>query len=120
MALLDEAVLHRLVGDPALMAAQLARITELASTGRKAAVQVIPYEAGAYSVADINFTLLEFGDPVLPPVVFVEGLVTHQYYERAVDVARYRESIEYIRDSALSPRDSVQRLTEMHETYAAG
>ena len=117
--LLDEAVLRRLVGDPALMAAQLVRIMELASSG-KAAVQVIPYESGAYSVADINFTLLEFGDPVLPPVVFVEGLVSHQYYERAADVARYRESIEYIRDSALSPRDSVQCLAGIHKTYATG
>jgi transcriptional regulator with XRE-family HTH domain len=114
--LLDEAVLHRLVGGPALMAVQLAKITELASTG-KATVQVIPYEAGAYSVADISFTLLEFGEPVLPPVVYVEGLVTSQYYERGADVARYRESVEYIRDSALSPRDSVQRLAEIHETY---
>jgi hypothetical protein len=73
---------------------------------------------------DLNLSpyqpLLEFNEPVLPPVVFVEGLVGSPYCERPVDVARYRESIENIRDSALSPRESEQRLLEMQKTYAVG
>jgi hypothetical protein len=40
------------------------------------------------------------------------------YYEKPADVARYRESIEYICDSTLSPRDSVWRLTDIQKTYA--
>lgn len=114
---MDEAVLYRQVGSPALMAAQLEKVLELAISG-KAAVQIIPFDAGAYSVSDVNFTLLEFGEPSLGPVVFVESLATHQYHERAADVTRYRESIEYIRDSALSPRDSVRRMAEMRNSYA--
>jgi transcriptional regulator with XRE-family HTH domain len=117
--LLDEAALRRPVGGPKVMAAQIGKILELASA-EKLKVQVIPYEIGAYSVADISFTLLEFSEPLLTPIVFVEGLSSSQYYERQIDIARYRESIEYIRDSALSPRDSVQHLIEMHETYTAG
>jgi transcriptional regulator with XRE-family HTH domain len=116
--LLDEAALRRPVGGPALMAAQIAKILEVSAAGR-VRMQLIPFAAGAYSVADLNFTLLEFSEPVLPSAVFVEGLVGHQYYERPVDVARYRESIENIRDSALSPRDSEQLLLEMQKTYAA-
>ena len=84
------------------MAAQIGKILELSAAG-KVRMQLIPFDAGAYSVADINFTLLEFSEPVLPPAVFVEGLVGSPYYERPMDVARYRESIENIRDSALSP-----------------
>ena len=117
--LLDEAALRRPVGGPALMAAQIAKLLDLSAAG-KARVQLIPFEAGAYSVADVSFTLMEFSEPVLPPVVYVEGLAGGQYHERQVDVARYRESIENVRDSALSPRDSEQRLLEMQETYAAG
>lgn len=116
--LLDEAALHRPVGSPTLMAAQIAKILELSAAG-KVRTQVVPFSIGAYSVADISFTLLEFSEPVLPPVVFVEGLVGSQYYERPVDVAHYRESIEYMRDSALSLRDSERRLLEIQETYAA-
>jgi transcriptional regulator with XRE-family HTH domain len=116
--LLDEAILHRPVGSPALMVAQIDKILELASSG-KATAQIIPFQAGAYSVADISFTLLEFSEPFLSPVVFVEGLAGSQYYERPVDVARYRETIEYIRDSALNPRDSIQRLIDVRTNYVA-
>lgn len=117
--LLDEAVLRRPAGGPSLMAAQIQKILDLAFSG-KVTVQIIPFETGIYSVADISFTLLEFGEPFLPPVVFVEGLVSSQYYERAAEVARFRESVEYIRDSALSPRETMQRLVDAHTTYAAG
>jgi transcriptional regulator with XRE-family HTH domain len=116
--LLDEAALQRPVGSPALMAAQIEKILDLSASG-KVRVQVVPFSFGAYSVSEIGFTLLEFSEPMLSPIVFVEGLVANQYYERPVDVARYRESIELIRDSALSPRDSEKRLLEIQETYAA-
>jgi len=117
--LLDEAALRRPTGGPAVMAAQIAKLLELSAAG-KVRVQLIPFAAGAYSAADISFTLLEFGEPMLPPVVYVEGLAGGQYYERQVDVASYRESIENIRDSALSPRESERQLLEMQQTYAAG
>lgn len=115
--LLDEAVLRRPVGGPALMAAQLQNILDLASSG-KVTVQIVPFSSGAYSVADISFTLLEFSETMLSPVVFVEGLIANQYYERENDVARFRESIENIRDSALNPRASIQLLTDAQQTYA--
>ena len=117
--LLDEAALRRPVGGLALMSTQIGKILELSAAG-KVRVQLIPFAAGAYSVADISFTLLEFNEPVLPSVIYVESLVSGGYYERPVDVARYRESIENIRDSALSPRESEQRLLDMQKTYAVG
>jgi transcriptional regulator with XRE-family HTH domain len=117
--LIDEAVLRRPVGSPALMTAQIAKLLELSAAG-KVRIQLIPFEAGAYSVGDISFTLLEFTEPVLPPVVYVEALAGNQYHERPVDVARYRESIENVRDSALSPRETEQRLVDIQKTYAAG
>jgi Domain of unknown function (DUF5753) len=117
--LLDEAALRRPVGGPELMGAQIAKLLKLSTAG-KVRLQLIPFEVGAYSVADMSFTLLEFSEPVLSPIVYVEGLAGSQYYERPVDVARYRESLENVRDSALSPRESEQRLLEMQKTYAAG
>lgn len=114
--LLDEAVLRRPVGGPAVMAGQLDKLFAMASSG-KATIQVLPFEIGPYSVADIGFTLFEYSDPAMSPMVFVEGLTNFMYYERPADVARFRESIEYIRDSALTPRDSVQLLTEARNSY---
>lgn len=115
--LLDEAVLHRRVGGAAVMAAQLDRVLELEQDG-KATVQVIPFDVGAHASQDSNFVLLEFDQPEpLPPVVYVESLTNQMYQERKPDIARYREAVEYLRDAALSPRDSVLRLTAMREVY---
>ena len=117
--LLDEAVLHRLVGSPAIMVAQLDKVLELARQA-KVTFQVIPFDAGAPAAQDSNFVLFEFEDnPSLSPVVFVEGLAGNQYIERAADIARYREAIEYLRDSALNPRDSNARVHEARRSYAA-
>jgi transcriptional regulator with XRE-family HTH domain len=115
-AVIDEGVLRRPVGGTELMAAQLDRIFELVNTD-KATVQVIPFEVGAYAVSDSNFVFLEFSESPQSPIVYVEGLASGQYYERPADVDLYRESVESLRDSALSPRNSVQFLETMREAY---
>jgi len=115
--LLDEAVLHRPVGGPKIMAAQLGKILE-AERLRKATIQVIPFSIGVHAALDSNFVLLEFDNgPNILPIVFVEGLTGNQYLERKAEVARYREAIEYLRDAALTPRDSVQRVAEIQAAY---
>jgi transcriptional regulator with XRE-family HTH domain len=114
--LLDESVLHRQIGGPVVMAAQLDRILELAHD-QKVAVQVIPFEVGAYDATDSNFVYLEFDNPSLRDIVFVEGLVSQLYHERPAEADRYRESIENLRDLALSPRDSASLITEIRRKY---
>jgi len=117
---LDEAVLVRRVGDPALMARQLDKVLDAVSSN-KATVQVISFDVGVHGSQDSNFILFELEEGSgHPPVVFVEGLIGNQYHERRTDIARYREAIELLRDSALSPRDSVEYITkiknEVHKT----
>ena len=114
--LLDEAALRRRVGSPVLMAAQLGKVLE-AARNDKATIQVITFDAGAHAAADVFFVLLEFEDANLSPVVFIEGLTGNQYIERKADIARYREAIEYLRDSALSPRDSLSLIAEVQNGY---
>ncbi len=113
--LLDEAVLHRRVGGPAVMADQVSKVLSLAGDA-KATVQVIPFDFGAYAASDSNIVLLEFRES-MPPVIFLEGLTNHQYLERASDLDRYREALEHLRDSALSPRASIERIREIREHY---
>jgi transcriptional regulator with XRE-family HTH domain len=115
--LLDQAVLHRRVGGPAIMAAQIDKVLETERRS-KVTIQIIPFNIGVHAAQDSNFVLLEFADESgIPPIVFVEGLTGNQYLERKDDIARYREAIEYLRDSALSPRESVQYIAEIRETY---
>jgi transcriptional regulator with XRE-family HTH domain len=116
--LLDEAVLHRPVGGPEIMAVQLGKLLE-AERRSIVTIQVIPFDVGAHAAQDSNFVLLEFGEgPDLSPVVFVEGLTGNQYIERKADLARYREAVEHLRDSSLSPRDSLRRVDEIRKTLA--
>jgi transcriptional regulator with XRE-family HTH domain len=112
-ALLDEAVLHRQVGGRSVMRAQLDKI--LSFMRERAAVQVIPYEVGAYGAIDSNFDYLEFAGTMLPDLVFVEGLVSHLYLERPDELDRYREALEYLRDEALNPRDSAKTIEEIRD-----
>jgi transcriptional regulator with XRE-family HTH domain len=115
-ALIDEAAFHRTVGSDALMVAQVDKVLSMAEEG-KAVVQLIPFERGAYPAADIMFVLLEFAQ--LPPIVFVEGLVESQHFDRPDQIERYREAIERIRDSALSPQNSLHRLADLRKGYDA-
>lgn len=117
--LLDESVLHRRVAGPAVMSAQLDKVLDAQQRG-KATVQIIPFDIGAYAGADGYFVLLEFDeDSGLSPLVFVEGLSNNKYLERDADVARYGETIDYLRNLALSPHDSTRRITEIRKTYAS-
>jgi transcriptional regulator with XRE-family HTH domain len=116
--LLDEAVLHRRVGDPAIMVTQLDKILE-AERDSKVVFQVIPFGAGILAAQDSNFVLLEFTDESnMVPIVFVEGLIGNQYYEHNAEIVRYREAVEYLRASALSPAESVRRVIEQRDSYA--
>lgn len=115
--LLDEVVLHRGVGGPAIMAAQLEKVLNVGRFG-KTAVQVIPFSAGAYAAMDGYFMLLEFGDDSeLWPVVFVEGLSGNQYLERRDDIARYRETIDYLQARALDQNDSAKLIANVRDSY---
>ncbi len=114
--LLDEALLHRPVGGPELMADQLDKVLD-AARHHKATVQVIPFAAGAHAASDGYFVLLEFDDQNLSPVVFLEGLTGIHFRERKDEIARYREAIEYLRDSALSTQDSLSLISKAAESF---
>lgn len=115
--LMDEAVLHRPVGSPALMAVQLRKVLEAVYIGR-VAVQIIPFDVGAHAAQDSNFILFEFDETDLPSVVFVESLAYNQYLDKPTDVFRYREALDYLRDSALTLDASVELLVKMQRAYA--
>lgn len=116
--LIDEAVLHRPVGGAEIMVAQIDKLLKLTEEG-KVTAQIVPFDVGALAAQDSNFVLLEFGDTVLSPVVFVEGLQNNQIFEKQAEVDRYREAIEHLRDSALTPRESRIRMTEMRKSYVS-
>jgi transcriptional regulator with XRE-family HTH domain len=115
-AVLDEAVLHRMVGGPAVMSAQLGRLIEAANRP-KVTIQVIPFTLGAHPGVESNFNILEMPSPT-PGVVFVEGLVGSIYLERSEELTRYRQIFERLQVISLSPKDTIALIAEIRAQSA--
>ena len=105
---LDEAALHRVVGGHQVMAAQLAKILDVAALPG-VTVQVLPYDVGAHPATESNFTILELPGPT-PGVVFVEGLIGSTYLERDDDLIRYQNIFQKLQSIALSSKDSADLI----------
>jgi transcriptional regulator with XRE-family HTH domain len=112
---LDEAVLHRVVGGAVTMAAQLEHLIDVTKI-HNVTVQVIPYSAGAHPAMDSTFTILGFARPVAS-VVYVEGLVGWLYIELAQDIARYEQVFDRLRDIALNPKESIELIANVSANY---
>ena len=102
---LDEAALHRVVGDPAVMRRQLRRLNELAAAPHLS-VRIVPFSAGAHPSMKGSFTVLEFADWD-EDVLYLEtagGSVTSREDQKIV--AEYRESFELLTDISLGDEES--------------
>jgi transcriptional regulator with XRE-family HTH domain len=115
---LDEAALHRVTGGSQVMAAQLAKILDVAAL-QNVSIQVLPYDVGAHPAVESNFTILELPDPT-PGVVFVEGLVGSTYLERDDDLVRYQMIFRKLEAIALSPQDSRDLISKFLNAYEDG
>lgn len=104
----DEAVLHRQVGGPGVMAGQLEHLVELAQLPQ-VTLQVISYDFGAHPAMESNFGILELGESA-SNVVYVEGLAGWFYLERPQDLDRYDGVFKRLRSMALSPQESVELI----------
>ena len=103
--LLDDTVLRRPVGGPAVMAAQRRRL--LADADRPAVtIQVLEAGAGAHAGMDGPFTIFGFPAPAERDVVALDSAADALYLEDAEDVARYRRVFELLLPAARSPEDS--------------
>jgi transcriptional regulator with XRE-family HTH domain len=113
-AILDASVLHRAVGSTAIMRDQLHRLLE-ASELPNVTVRVVPYEAGALPVPNNKFIILSFGVPLLPDVVFIEGLTGNLYIDRKEDTDTYGaafQSLETLAATTGNTRDIISSIME--------
>jgi transcriptional regulator with XRE-family HTH domain len=114
-AVIDEAVIHRVVGGPDVMRGQLRHLVESAKQG-KTTIQVVPYRAGAHAGTIGAFVILDFPEPTDPAVVYVETLAGDIYLEQRSDVDRYTLAFDRLRAASLHPDDSVQLIEQVAST----
>lgn len=70
--IVDEAVIRRVVGGPEVMRGQLRRLLELVSSS-VITLYVVPFSAGFYPLLRVPSVLLEFEDPDVPGLLYVEN-----------------------------------------------
>jgi transcriptional regulator with XRE-family HTH domain len=115
-AVVDEAVLRRVVGSPEVMREQLDHLAE-ASALPHVTLQVLPYGVGAHPGMYGKFAILEFEDESDSSVVYLEGVTSDLYLEKPTDVQSYSVMYEHLRALALNPEQSRQFITDVAGEY---
>jgi hypothetical protein len=110
-AVIDEAVLHRMVGGPDVMAEQLDRLAKVAELPH-VTIQVVPFGAGAHPGMEGPFLILGFPEQADPDVVYVDSTSSGVYLELPPDVRRYSMMFDHLRAAALKPDDSVELIAK--------
>jgi transcriptional regulator with XRE-family HTH domain len=117
-AVVDESVLHRAVGSPAIMRAQLERLLELSELP-SVTLRVIPYGAGALPAGNNKFIILSFAQPNVSDVVFIEGLTGDLYLDDSRDVEIYNTTFRTLVQLAADPEQTREIVSVMIPTYHA-
>lgn len=117
VAVLDESVLYRPIGGPAVLFSQLNRLIKAAAM-EHVTLQLLPTQLGARPASAAGFTVLGFSSLVLPDTVYLEHPVGSVQMEKEDDVARANMVFNRLRSIALSPVDSVALVRQVIErTY---
>jgi hypothetical protein len=113
-AVVEEAVLHRPVGGPDVLRAQLRHIAALAELDT-VTLHVLPSTVGAHAALASGFTILHFGAIGEPDIAYVEHALGAVTLDKGNDVAQAKRSFESVLSQALDPAESlalVRRLAE--------
>jgi transcriptional regulator with XRE-family HTH domain len=114
----DESVLHRVVGSPDVMHAQLERLLELSKLPN-VTLRVIPYGAGALPAGTNKFIILRFALPAVPDVVFIEGLTEELYLDDPGEVEIYETTFRTLMQLAADPDATREMIAAMIPNYRA-
>ena len=111
-SVMDEAVLRRPVGGPAVMRAQFLHLIEVAEFPH-VTLQVVPFARGGHVGESGSFTVLRFQERDLPDVVYIEQLTGAIYLDQRSDVERYLEVVDELSSEALTPAGTTHFIEQV-------
>ncbi|WP_329251750.1 helix-turn-helix domain-containing protein [Streptomyces sp. NBC_01478] len=114
---MDESAVRRVVGNRSLMRDQLEYLVEQSQLPH-VTVQVIPFDMGAHPGLNGQYAILEFPDAADSSVVYIEGVTSDLYLEKANDVQKYSVMYEHLRAQALNVDQSRQFIADIAKDYA--
>jgi hypothetical protein len=115
-AVIDESALRRLVGGKQVMLEQLEHLVEQSKLPH-VTVQVLPFEMGAHPGINGQYAILEFPDAADSSVVYIEGVTSDLYLEKANDVQRYSVMYEHLRAQALNVDQTREFIGDIAKGY---
>jgi hypothetical protein len=110
----DEGVLLRQIGGPAVQRRQLTRLYE-ASSRPGIELLILPFEAGAHAGLIESFMVLEFAPGTRSPVVHIEGLTGGLFRVKPEEIDVYRDAFDDLQERALSPEESRTAIAQSRD-----
>jgi transcriptional regulator with XRE-family HTH domain len=108
-AVLDEGVIRRQVGGPAVMRKQLLHVLMLIERPN-VTVQVVPFEVGAYGLSAGGCVIVDYPGDDDPPGVYLEYPAGGAWVENVDDVQRFTTMFDDAVLTALTPADTVELI----------
>lgn len=118
-AVVDEAALRRRVGGQQVMREQLERLIEFSRLPH-VTVQALPFAMGAHPGVNGQYAILEFPDAADSTVVYLEGVTSDLYLEKATDVQKYSVMYEHLRAQALNAEQTREFVEGIAKEYTQG
>lgn len=109
-AVIDEAVLRRMQGEPDVLTGQIRVLLEAPPN---VTVRVLPFSAGWHAGMDGSCVVLHFAEEFGPPKAYVDTPGGDVYVESVGDVRRCTFVFNAARDAALTPEESVDWLDRL-------
>jgi transcriptional regulator with XRE-family HTH domain len=111
---LDETVLRRPVGTPAVMRAQADRLLQ-AATMPNVTVQIAEFASGHHPGTYGPFVLFRFAVPELPDMVYVEYLTGAVYLDERAEVASHLEVMDHMVAQAATAQRTKEILRDFRK-----
>ena len=108
-AVIDEAILHRMVGGPMIMHHQLKSLVETAALPN-VTLQLLPFAGGAHAGLDGPFIIIRYPEPTDRDMIYFEHTNLEHYIDDPAAVPLYVSLFDHIRAAALKPDDSLELL----------
>ena len=104
----EETALRRPVGSKEILRDQLRKLLSLSGT-HNLTLQVIPADTAAHAVPG-GFSVLQFGEPDLPDVVYLEQQTSALYLDKKSDVDNYLLAMDQLSAVSADPGETAQIL----------
>ncbi|MFD2417879.1 helix-turn-helix domain-containing protein [Amycolatopsis pigmentata] len=107
-AVIDESVLHRPVGGAAVLRQQIDHLLEITELPH-VSLQIVPFDLSGYA-AEGAFSLLQFAEPELPNIAYIEHGYGAIYLEKPDELEIYGRTFDRLTVDGETPERSRQLL----------